>query len=549
MRKIVLAFVVFASLFYSDLLLADGKKSFEVSRQFDIYNSLFRELDQYYVDSVNPEKVLKNGIEGMMSSFDPYTNYIPESEAQDLKFITTGEYGGVGAIIGVREGKVIVLEPYENMPAQKSGLQAGDEILEIDGIKMDSKTNINASEYLKGQPGTIVKLLIKREGSNKTIAKKVLRELVSVNQVSYHGVVEDGIGYISLIGFTDKSTQEVLHALNSLKAKGAKKLILDLRGNSGGLLYEAVTICNLFVSKGQEIVSTRGKLRQWDQTFKTTREPIDTVMPLVVLVNSGSASSSEIVCGALQDLDRAVIVGTRTFGKGLVQTTRNIPYNGVLKITTAKYYIPSGRCIQAIDYASRNKDGSVGRIPDSLTREFKTRIGRIVKDGGGIQPDVEFIDDRGSPMSYYLLEGMHFFHFANKYFREHEKIPPVADFKVDDNTYKSFIEFVKQRGFSYEKDSKKVLAKLKEIIEEEGLSEAVKKDISSLEEKLGNNIDEDFETYKDDILTLLSSEIVSRYYYQSGEIEQSLKSDPTLKKAIEVLKDEDKYRKLLKVNE
>ena len=526
----------------------NGQKSFEVSKQFDVINSLFRELDQYYVDSINPEKVLKNGIDGMMTSFDPYTNYIPESEKEDLKFITTGEYGGVGAMIGVREGKVLVLEPYENMPAQKAGLIAGDELIEINGVKMTSETNTKASEYLKGQPGTEVKVVIKREGQSKPLIKSILRALVSVNQVSYYGKVSNNIGYINLNGFTDKSTQEVLHAFNELKAKGIKKLILDIRGNSGGLLYEAVTICNLFVPKGQEIVSTRGKLHQWDQTFKTTREPVDTVIPIVVMVNSGSASSSEIVCGALQDLDRAVVLGTRTFGKGLVQTTRSIPYNGILKITTAKYYIPSGRCIQAIDYTNRNKDGSVGRIPDSLTKKFTTRAGRVVMDGGGVQPDIEFKDERGSAISYYLMEGMHFFNFANKYFREHEKISDVADFKLDDKTYDDFVAYVKEKGFTYEKDSRKMLDKFKEMLDQESLSDVVKEEISAIEKKLDNNISEDFVTFRNDIETLLSSEIVSRYYYQTGEIEQSLKYDPTLKKAIEVLNDDELYRNTLKVS-
>jgi carboxyl-terminal processing protease len=523
----------------------DGQKSFEISRQFDIFNSLFRELDQYYVDSVNPEKVLKNGIEGMMSSYDPYTNYIPESEKEDLQMITTGEYGGIGAVIGVRNGKVLVIEPYQNMPAQKAGLQAGDELVEIAGTKMTTENNNKASEYLKGLPGTEVKIVIRREGQSRLITKKIIRELVAVSQVPYYGKVADKTGYINLNGFTEKATQEVMNAFNDLKSKGIEKLILDLRGNPGGLLFEAVSICNIFVPKGQEIVSTKGKLHQWDQTFKTTREPLDTVIPIVVIVNSGSASSSEIVCGALQDLDRAVILGTRTFGKGLVQTTRSIPYNGVLKITTAKYYIPSGRCIQAIDYSNRNKDGSVGRIPDSLTNEFNTHAGRKVRDGGGIQPDIDCKDERGSAIAYYLMDGMYFFNYANKYFMEHDKITSVADFKIDDKIYQDFVKFVKEKGFTYEKDSRILLDKLKEMLEHDGLTEKTKDEVAALDAKLNNNIDEDFDTYRKDIETLLSSEIVSRYYFQAGEIEQSLKFDPCLKKAIEVLNDNELYRKTL----
>ncbi|HBL72886.1 MAG TPA: peptidase S41, partial [Bacteroidales bacterium] len=340
-----------AGLIVASVLLStatvNAQRSFEVARQWDILHMLYRELDQYYVDSLSPEKVLTKAINGLMSSYDPYTNYVPESETGDLKFMTTGEYGGVGAVIGQRRGKVYILEPYENMPAQRAGFKAGDEILQIDNIKMEEATSQRASELLKGEPGTEVTITISREGSKKPIKHTIVRELVQINQVTYYGLVEPGVGYINLNGFTDKAAREVQAAVLSLKAQGAQKLILDLRGNGGGLVNEAVAICNLFVPKGQEIVSTRGKQRQWDQTYKTTKEPIDTLIPLVVMVDRGSASSSEIVCGALQDLDRAVIVGSRTFGKGLVQTTRSIPYNGMLKVTTAKYYIPSGRCIQA----------------------------------------------------------------------------------------------------------------------------------------------------------------------------------------------------------
>lgn len=549
MRKFLFSLFVLASAIYPlAAFSAEENKSFEISKLLDVYNSLFRELDQFYVDSVSPEKILKNGIDGMMSSFDPYTNYIPESEKEDLQLITTGEYGGVGCIIGVRNGKVMVIEPYYGMPAQKAGLQPGDELVEIAGVKMNDETNVMASEYLKGQPSTEVKVVIRREGEKKLITKKIIRELVTVSQVPYYGMVSDKIGYIGLNGFTDKATQEVIAAFNDLKSKGMKKLILDLRGNPGGLLYEAVSICNIFVPKNQEIVSTKGKIHQWDQTMKTTREPLDTIIPIVVMVNSGSASSSEIVCGALQDLDRAVILGTRTYGKGLVQTTRSIPYNGVLKITTAKYYIPSGRCIQAIDYSHRNKDGSVGRIPDSLTHEFTTKAGRKVRDGGGIQPDIECKDERGSAITYYLETGSHFFNYANKYFREHPSIPSVADFKLDDKTYNDFVEYVKSQGFTYEKESRKMLDKLKEMIKEESLTEKVKDEISSLEKKLNNDIDDDFKVFRTDIETLLSSEIVSRYHYQAGEIEQSLKFDPCFKSAIDVLENEKLYSETLKAN-
>lgn len=539
-----------AGLIVASVLLStatvNAQRSFEVARQWDILHMLYRELDQYYVDSLSPEKVLTKAINGLMSSYDPYTNYVPESETGDLKFMTTGEYGGVGAVIGQRRGKVYILEPYENMPAQRAGFKAGDEILQIDNIKMEEATSQRASELLKGEPGTEVTITISREGSKKPIKHTIVRELVQINQVTYYGLVEPGVGYINLNGFTDKAAREVQAAVLSLKAQGAQKLILDVRGNGGGLVNEAVAICNLFVPKGQEIVSTRGKQRQWDQTYKTTKEPIDTLIPLVVMVDRGSASSSEIVCGALQDLDRAVIVGSRTFGKGLVQTTRSIPYNGMLKVTTAKYYIPSGRCIQAIDYSNRNEDGSVGRIPDSLTHVFSTRAGRQVRDGGGIQPDIVCENEWMSTMSYYLSEGMYFFDYANEYARKNATIPPVEDFTLSEEVFTDFLRYVKERSFSYEKDSKKVLNELKSTLKEEAMSEMVKEELAALEAKLDNNIDADFVTYRKEVELLLSSEIVSRYHYQAGELQQSLKFDRCLKEATRVLNDMALYRNKLK---
>lgn len=525
---------------------AGSKRDFEISKNFDILHALYRELDQFYVDSVKPEKALKNAINGLMTSYDPYTNYMAETETDELKFLTTGEYGGVGAMIGQRDGKVVVLEPYEGLPAQKAGLMYGDILLEIGGVKMTGESMSRASELLKGQPGTTVKVLYARDGFKKPAEKTILRELVVINQVTWHGLVDSKTGYINLSGFTGKSSQEVRAALLDLKKMGAEKLIIDLRGNGGGLLDEAVAICNLFVPKGQEIVSTRGKVHQWDKTYKTTREPVDTVMPLVVMVNSGSASSSEIVVGALQDLDRAVILGTRSYGKGLVQTTRSIPYNGLLKITTAKYYIPSGRCIQAIDYSNRNEDGSVGRIPDSLTHVFSTRAGRKVRDGGGIIPDIECKDERGAEITYDLMDSMYFFEYANQYYRKHEKIAPVADFKLTDADYADFLIFVKGRGFTYVSPSKKLLEKLKDAMRKDDLTSSAKDEVSALERKLDRSLDEQFLTYREEIELMLSTEIVSRYYFQKGELRQSLKFDPCLKRSLEVLNDPELYRRTLR---
>jgi carboxyl-terminal processing protease len=545
LRPLILSTV----LFLGPVSTLSAQKSFEISKQWDILHMLYRELDQLYVDSVSPEKVLGNAINGMMASFDPYTNYIPESQTSELKFMTTGEYGGVGAVISQRGEEVILLELYENMPAQRAGLKPGDVLLEIDNVTIEPGSNQQASDLLKGEPGTEVTIVVKREGVNKPIKRKFLRERILINQVAYHGMVDAEVGYINLNGFTDKATQEVQRALLDLKNKGAKKLVLDLRGNGGGLLDEAVLICNLFVPKGREIVSTKGKLRQWDQTYKTTKEPIDTVMPLVILANSGSASSSEIVCGALQDLDRAIIVGTRTFGKGLVQTTRSIPYNGMVKLTTAKYYIPSGRCIQAINYSERNADGSVGRIPDSLMHTFYTKAGRPVRDGGGILPDFECKDREGTSFIYALIDGMYFFDFANRYARTHESISPASSFALSDKDFSDFLQYIKERGFTYERDSQKGLTRLKRLLEEDQLAEHVKEELKALESKLANaDIDSDMATNKSDVELMLSTEIVSRYYFQSGELQQSLKTDRCLKEAMRVLNDEVLYKKTLKIN-
>ena len=525
---------------------SQDRRQFEISKNFDVLHALFRELEQLYVDSVKPEKSLSNAIAGLMSSYDPYTNYIAEAETDELKFMTTGEYGGVGAIIGQRNGKVLVLEPYGGLPAQKNGLTYGDVLLEIAGVKMQGGNMDKASDLLRGQPGTEVEVVYLRDGSKKPVRKNILRELVQINPVTWYGFVGNKIGYINLNSFTTKSSQEVHKAFLELKAKGAEQLILDLRGNGGGLLDEAVSICNLFIPKGKEIVSTRGKDKQLDKVYKTSREPVDTVMPLLVLVNSGSASSSEIVAGALQDLDRAVILGSRTYGKGLVQTTRSMPYNGVLKVTTAKYYIPSGRCIQAIDYSNRNEDGSVGRIPDSLTHVFSTLGGRKVKDGGGILPDFESVDIKGADISLDLLDSLCFFEFANQYFRKHDKIAPVSEFKLTESDFDEFLAYVKSRGFKFSSSSKKMIARLRLELEKDNLISSLDAELKALEGKLMDNLDVEFKAHKEEIELLLSAEIASRYYFQAGELEQSLKFDPYIKRSKELFANPEIIAKALR---
>ena len=526
------------------------KRNFEISKNLEIFNALYKELNMFYVDTINSEKTISRGINSMLSSLDPYTNYIPESEQEDFRFITTGEYGGIGSLIVTRDSATYISEPYEGMPAQLAGLKAGDKLIKIDGKSLEGLSSSQVSERLKGVANTVVKVTVERPGTKEPITKEIVRKKIVMNAVPYHGVVSDSIGYIYLTSFTDKAASEVKSALLELKKNhNIKGLILDLRGNGGGILDEAVQIVNYFVPKGKEVLSTRGKIKQWDRTYKTTQEPIDTTIPLAVLVNSGSASASEIVAGALQDLDRAVIIGERTYGKGLVQSTRSLPYNGTLKVTTAKYYIPSGRLIQAIDYSHRNPDGSVGRIPDSLTTAFKTANGRIVRDGGGINPDIktrnDSIENKKGNIAFYLLNDMLFFDFATDYALKHPSIAPVKDFKLTDQDFEDFKAFVKSKNFTYDKQSEKILKNLKEVAKFEGYLDDATEEFNALEKKLNHNLDKDLNISRSDIEELLSLEIVKRYYYQKGEIIQSLKTDDDSKKAIEILSNQTKYKNIL----
>lgn len=520
-------------------------RNFQISRNYNIFSSIFRELSEFYVDSTDVDAAFGNAIDGLLSDYDPYTEYIPEEEMTDFKYITTGEYGGVGALISRRGDKIYVTEPYEGLPAQKSGVQFGDEIVEIDGEKMEGQEVSYASSKLRGQPDTELVLLLRREGQKKLLKIKIRRELIVMDQVQYAGMVDAETGYIFLNSFTDKAAEEVRRATEQLKARGATRLILDLRGNGGGLLTEAVSICNLFIAKGEVIVSTRGRVPTWDRTYRTMRQPLDTQMPLVVLTNNGSASSSEIVAGALQDLDRAVIVGSRTYGKGLVQTTREVAYNGMLKVTTAKYYIPSGRCIQAIDYANRNADGSVGRIPDSLTTVFSTRHGRQVRDGGGIMPDVEVKMPELSNLSVQLVIDNHIFDFANLYAREHASIAPAREFRLSEQDYLSFKDFVIKRGVNYDLRSRQEMKTLKMVLEYEGFMQAAKEEFAALEKKIGKDLAHDLDQFRPEIEKLLRQEIILRYYYQRGQLEASLVDDEAVTEAVKILSDSTRYQSIL----
>lgn len=527
---------------------AQQDNRFEVSKNLDVFNALVKEMEMFYVDSVDVEKTIRRGIDAMLEGLDPYTEYIPEQEMETLKIMTTGEYGGIGSYIRQRNvnGGVMIAEPNEGMPAALAGLKAGDLILAVDTVDVSKATNDKVSELLKGVPNTKVMLTILRPGEKKPRKVEIIRKQIQVRQVTYYGVRNDSVGYIYLKGFTDKSAGEVKEAFEDLKKNHhIKSLILDLRNNGGGVLEGAVQIVGMFVPKGSEVISTKGKIKQWDRTYRTSTDPIDTVMPMAVLVNGASASAAEIVSGALQDLDRAVLVGQRSFGKGLVQSTRDLPYDGKLKVTMSKYYIPSGRCIQQIDYTHRKEDGSVEAIPDSLTSVFYTSKGRPVRDGGGVRPEFEVKEPKMPTLMYYLATDTTLFDFVTNWAMAHKEIEPVESFTVTDEDFEALKAYAKEKNFTYDRQSEKVLKNLKEIAEFEGYMDGDSTMFAALEAKLTPDIERDFDRFKDQIKKLLASEIVKRYYYQSGELIQSLKDDEVMEKAFEVLADPELYTRTL----
>ena len=532
----------------------EDDRNFQISKNLDIFNSIFKELDMFYVDTVNAEKMIQTGVEGMLSLTDPYTEYYPEEEVSSLKEMTTGKYGGIGAAIRYYEAKdrIAVVEPTEGMPAAEAGVKAGDIILSVGGKEMvrgDMKPqefSSKVSEALRGEPGTsfVLKVLRPLKNDSTVMEFKITRKNIRTNPVPYYGMVKDSIGYLALSSFTENSAKDFKKAFIELKQKGAKSLIIDLRDNGGGSLSEAVDIVNLYVPKGQEIVMTKGKVRQAQGSYKTQNEPVDTQIPLAVLVNGATASASEIVSGSLQDLDRAVVIGSRTFGKGLVQTIRPLPYNGTLKVTTSKYYIPSGRCIQAIDYAKKNADGSVARTPDSLTTVFHTAAGREVRDGGGIRPDIEVKGDKIPNIVFYLMNDDLIFDYATQYCWNHPTLASVDDFKLTDADYEAFKKLVKSRNFTYDRQSEKMLKSLKEIAEFEGYMTEAAEEFKALEKKLNHNLDRDLDYFAKPIKEYISQEIVTRYFYQRAAMER-LKDDTDLEEAIKVLQNPVRYREIL----
>ena len=543
MSKKIKIFVVSCVVIISSFSFTDSY--FEIAKNLDIFTTVYRELNNYYVDETDPGKLMKTAIDKMLKSLDPYTNYIPESEIEDFQFMTTGQYGGIGAVITKRKDYVFISEPYKGFPAQKAGLIAGDKILEIDGESAKGKNTEEVSKALKGQPNTDVELLIERPYMKEPFTVNFKRQKISVKSVPYFSYVDDGIGYIKLRSFTRDCSKDIKEALLDLKKQGELKgLILDLRGNPGGLLNESVSIVNLFVEKGQEVVSTKGKIQSWDKVYKATRPPLDLETPIVVLINQSSASASEIVAGAIQDLDRGIVIGKRSFGKGLVQQTKKLSYNSQLKLTVAKYYIPSGRCIQALDYSNRNEDGSVGKVPDSLMTAFKTKNGRTVYDGGGIKPDVEVEQDDISNLIVSLIQERLFFDYAT-YFK-HSNASLDSSFTMNDKDFNSFVNFLSDKSYDYKTETEKALEELKSTSENENYFEFIESKFLDLSNEFEINKKNDLNRNKDIIKEILSEEIVSRYYFQEGRIRTSLKYDKEVQEAIKYLAQQNLYDSILK---
>lgn len=554
-KRLLFTSFVFFSLFPLSIFAEKGVKNDsekenrdshyeKISKNLDLFNILYKELDLYYVDTIDSEKAIKSGIDAMLKALDPYTIYIPEEEEEDFKFMITGEYAGVGASIGKVNDTTCFIEVYEGTPSFKNGIKAGDQIIEIDGKKTENLSVNEISENLRGEQGSQVIVTVQNPITKKTKKHSITREKIVLPTIEYADTLENGIGYIRFSSFTEKSASLFKKAFLDLRDnKKITSLIIDLRNNPGGLLDQATEIVNLFIDNQSTIVYTKSKVKQLDETYKATKQPIDTRIPIVVLVNKNSASASEIFSGALQDLDRAVIIGERTFGKGLVQSTRTLPFGGNLKITISKYYIPSGRCVQSINYSQKDEEGNAIRIPDSLTTEFKTKNGRIVRDGGGITPDISVEKKNISTIGYYLFTENIIFDYVVQYVAKHPKLEAPQNFVFKD--YDDFVAFAKKQNFSYKLKTEEVLNGLKEIAKNEGYLEHSQAEFDALEKKLSHNLDQDLQLFKEEISRLISVEIMKQTYYQKGVIIESLKNDEDKDEAIKLLKDKERYAKIL----
>ncbi len=520
---------------------------FEVSKNLDIFTTLFRDVNMYYVDSIQPGSLMKSGIDGMLKNLDPYTVFIPESDIEDYKMThISAEYGGIGALVQQRDGMIQISEIYEGFPAQKADVRVGDIILSVNGVSTKSKRVDDVTDFMKGQKGTTVKITFEREGESKPIEKIIIRDEIKFKNVPFYGMVSENTGYIKLNQFLEGASEQVREGLVALRQNAKMKyLVLDLRGNGGGLLREAVDIVNLFVDKGQKIVNQKGKIKEMNMEYLANKTAVDASIPLVVLVDRGSASASEIVTGAMQELDRGVVIGERTFGKGLVQQTYNLSYNTLLKVTIAKYYTPSGRCIQALDYTHRNKDGSVAHVADSLMHEFKTKGGRSVYDGSGIYPDIYTERKSFSSISKSLTSNYIFFDYASKYMREHPSIVPAKDFRLTDAEYNDFVNFLSGKKYDYKNQSEKDIEELQASAEKEKYLPMLENEIKALKKKMEDTKKEDVRNHRDEIKEILETEIASRYYYQKGRLEADFKYDTDLQKCVETLNDQALYSSIL----
>jgi carboxyl-terminal processing protease len=521
-----------------------AEKYFEVAKSLDIFATLFKEVNAYYVDEVEPEKLVRKGIDAMLESLDPYTDYISEDEMESFRISTTGQYGGVGAMIGVVNKKIVVTQPYKGFPAFRSGLKVGDEIISIDGKNVQGKRTSEVSALLKGQPKTELEIKVRRYGKKDDLIIKVTREKINVSNVAHYTLVGGDIAYIRLDDFTPGASYEVADALIELKEQGAKKLILDLRENPGGLLHEAVNIVSLFIPKGMEVVSTKGKVNEWNKVYKTLNNPLDTEIPMVVLTSEGSASASEIVAGTLQDYDRAVLVGAKTFGKGLVQTTRPLSYNAQLKVTTAKYYIPSGRCIQALDYTHRKEDGTVVKIADSLKVQFKTKNGRVVYDGGGLDPDILVEDSYIGTITSELVDAGLIFEYASKFVGDNQRPADLSTFRLSDRDYDAFVAWLKKQNFSYTTSLEKNTAQLIETARNERMYPDLEIYLDGLRNKIESNKASDYFRFKSEIQSLLEEQIAFHYDLEEGRAKVGLPRDEDIAEAKKVLDDISAYRKI-----
>ena len=521
-----------------------AQNDFEIAKNVDIFVSILKELNEKYADEISPGQLTKTAIDAMLESLDPYTVYYPESQIEDYRLMTTGQYGGVGALIMQRGDDVVISEPYEGSPAAKAGVRAGDIIRKVNNQSLEGKKSDDVSTAMKGQPGSTLVLEVFRPSANKTMTFNIVREEIKLPNIPYSGMLDHQIGYLKLDQFTDKAGSEVRESFMKLKEDGMKYFILDLRNNGGGLEGEAVKIMNLFVDKGVTIVENKGKIPEQQHVFKTVSNPVDKDIPIVVLVNEHSASASEIVSGAFQDLDRAVIVGKKTYGKGLVQNILPLDYNTSLKITVAKYYIPSGRCVQNIDYFE-NDSSKAAKIPDSLAVAFKTKNGRTVYDKGGVEPDVITQDSLLSDILFTLVTNNLVFDFANDYHAKHETIPPADQFKINDQLYAEFVDFLKDKDYSYKSETEEVLEKLKKSAEDEKLFSSIEPYYNQLLKKLEEEKKNDLQKYKAEICSYLASEIAVRYYYQKGRIINMLNDDPDIAMAKSILLDSQRYNSIL----